>query len=171
MIQDIPDPEWMLRAAVGPAVAHLQHLGLSFDALVKPRHLEPLRRFLRLYPELESSSTMAPSPISRAASSRIGPGRCGRSRATTMSIARSRGLVTEAAPDWQPGDLTRYLDLLLEAFGPARLMWGSDWPVVDLAGGYDRWRDAALDYLARLGHDERRAILGRTAAEFYRLQA
>ena len=52
MIQDIPDPEWMLRAAVGPAVAHLQHLGLSFDALVKPRHLEPLRRFLRLYPEL-----------------------------------------------------------------------------------------------------------------------
>ena len=50
-------------------------------------------------------------------------------------------------------------------------MWGSDWPVVDLAGGYDRWRDAALDYLARLGHDERRAILGRTAAEFYRLQA
>ena len=79
------------------------------------------------------------------------------------------GLVTEAAPGWRQEDLTRYLDLLLEAFGPRRLMWGSDWPVVDLAGGYDRWRIAALDYLARLSEEERAAILGGTAAEFYRL--
>jgi len=169
MIQDIPDPEWMLRAAVGPAVAHIQHLGLSFDALVKPWHLEPLGRFLRLYPELNLV-------IDHGAKPDIAAGQFEDWAHAMRKIARNdhvyckiSGLVTEAAPDWQPGDLTRYLDLLLEAFGPARLMWGSDWPVVDLAGGYDRWRDAALDYLARLGHDERRAILGRTAAEFYRL--
>ena len=119
MIQDIPDPEWMLRAAVGPAVAHLQHLGLSFDALVKPRHLEPLRRFLRLYPELGIV-------IDHGAKPDIAGGQFEDWARDMRKIARNdhvyckiSGLVTEAAPDWQPGDLTRYLDLLLEAFGPS----------------------------------------------------
>jgi L-fuconolactonase len=48
-------------------------------------------------------------------------------------------------------------------------MWGSDWPVVELAGGYDRWIEAAENYLARLNEEERNAILGGTATEFYGL--
>ena len=65
-----------------------------------------------------SSSTMAPSPISPAASSRIGPARCARSRATTMSIARSRAWSPRRRPIGSRATCTRYLDLLLEAFGP-----------------------------------------------------
>jgi L-fuconolactonase len=169
MIQDIPDPEWMLCATIAPAVARLQHEGLSFDALVRPRQLEPLRRFLLLYPDL-------PIVVDHGAKPDIAHGQFeGWAREMREVAADPRvyckisGLVTEAAPDWQPGDLARYLDLLLDAFGPARLMWGSDWPVVDLAGGYDRWRAAVLDYLARLEEEECAAILGGTAAEFYRL--
>ena len=169
MIQDLPDPEWMLRATIAPAVALMQHIGLSFDALLKPVHLEPFRRFLDLYPDLAIV-------IDHGAKPDIARGVFAPWAASLSEIARDprvhckvSGLVTEAAPGWDAGDLVPYLDLLLEAFGPARLMWGSDWPVVDLAGGYDRWRNAALDYLARLGQEEQRAILGGTAARFYRL--
>jgi L-fuconolactonase len=76
------------------------------------------------------------------------------------------GLVTEASAAWQTDDLRRYIDHLLAEFGPARLMWGSDWPVVDLAGGYARWRQAALALLPASSHP---AILGGTAARFYGL--
>src|SRR5262245_25286301 len=169
MIQDIPDPEWMLRAAIGPTAARLEHLGLTFDALVKPCHLEPLRRFLPLYPDLAIVIDHDAKPDIAGCQFADWAAALREVAADPRVHCKMSGLVTEASADWQPDDLTRYLDLLLEAFGPARLMWGSDWPVVDLAGGYDRWRQSALDYLARLGHDERADILGRTAAEFYRL--
>ena len=79
------------------------------------------------------------------------------------------GLATEAASDWHQRDVKPYVDLLIECFEPKRLMWGSDWPVVDLAGGYSRWREASLNYLARLNGEERSAILGETAVKFYGL--
>jgi L-fuconolactonase len=171
MIQDIPDPEWMLRAAVGPAMAHLQHLGLSFDALVKPRHLEPLRRFLPLYPELGVV-------IDHGAKPDIAGGQFDDWARELRKIARNdhvyckiSGLVTEAGPDWQPGDLTRYLDLLLEAFGPARLMWGSDWPVVNEAGGYAAWHSAAVALTEGCSQDDRDLIFGGAAQAFYGIAA
>ena len=169
MIQDIPNPEWMLCAAIGPTIARLQHLGLAFDALVKPPHLAPLRRFLPLYPELWVVIDHGAKPDIAHGAFEDWAQEMRELAADPRVCCKISGLVTEAAPGWRPDDLARYLDLLLEAFGPRRLMWGSDWPVVDLAGGYDRWRIAALDYLARLSEEERAAILGGTAAEFYRL--
>jgi len=174
MIHDLADPEWMLRPALAQSIAALQQCGLAFDALLRPEHLGPFKRFLRLYPDL-------PIVLDHGAKPAIAAGRNGaapfdRWARDIREIARDRrlhckisGLATEAAKDWQPADLEPYLDLLLESFGPARLMWGSDWPVVDLAGGYDLWRKTALDYLAKLSQDERRAILGETAIAFYRL--
>jgi L-fuconolactonase len=169
MVQDIPDSEWMLRATIAPAVARLQYIGLSFDALLKPAHLEPFRRFLPLYPDLMVVIDHGAKPDIAHGDFDGWAKEMREIAADSRVFCKISGLVTEAARDWQPGDLARYLDLLLEAFGPDRLMWGSDWPVVDLAGGYDRWRAAALDYLARLGEEERAAILGGTAAQFYRL--
>ena len=60
----------------------------------------------------------------------------------TQAACKLSGLVTEAATDWRVADLQPYVAHLLDVFGPQRLMWGSDWPVVNLAGGYRRWRDA-----------------------------
>jgi L-fuconolactonase len=169
MLQDIPDDNWMLRGTIAPAVARMQHLGLSFDALLKPRHLEAFQRFLPLYPDL-------PVVVDHGAKPDIAGGGLADWALSMRRIAEDprvhcklSGLVTEAAAGWQAEDLRPYLDLLLEAFGPSRLMWGSDWPVVELAGGYGRWRDVALDYLARLGVEERASILGGTATAFYRL--
>lgn len=170
MIQDIPDPEWMLRATVGPAAARLEYLGLGFDALVKPHHLEPLRRFLALYPDLAIVVDHGAKPDIARGQYDDWARDLSEIAADTRVYCKLSGLVTEAARDWREEDLTRYFDLLLEEFGPSRLMWGSDWPVVELAGGYDRWRHAALDYLDRLANDERADILGRTAAAFYRIE-
>ena len=79
------------------------------------------------------------------------------------------GLITEAAVDWDDAALRPYVDHLLECFGPHRLLWGSDWPVVELAGGYAAWRDASLRLLAGLTSEERAAVLGANAVRFYRL--
>jgi L-fuconolactonase len=79
------------------------------------------------------------------------------------------GLVTEAATDWRVADLQPYVAHLLDVFGPQRLMWGSDWPVVNLAGGYRRWRDATLELLRHLPDAARDAVLGGTATTVYGL--
>lgn len=76
------------------------------------------------------------------------------------------GLPEESKGRWSAEQLTPFLDAALDAFGAERLMWGSDWPVVNLAGGYARWRDAALRLLPPATHP---AVLGGTAARFYGL--
>ncbi len=81
------------------------------------------------------------------------------------------GLVTEAGPGASPHDLWPYIDVLLDAFGPGRVMWGSDWPVVNLASNYDDWLESASRAVARSrGAADQDWIFGRTAADFYGLQ-
>lgn len=173
MIQDIPDPDWMLRATIAPAIAAMRHAGLAFDALLLPKHLGPFAKFLALYPDLMVVLDHGAKPPIAAGPE--DPGFASWAKGMRLIAQDERlhckisGLPTEAGAGWKPADLDPYLDTLLECFGPKRLMWGSDWPVVDLAGGYDAWRNAALAYLARLSEDERKAILGGTAARFYRL--
>jgi len=80
------------------------------------------------------------------------------------------GMITEADWDrWQPSDLVPYVSRLLEWFGPSRLMFGSDWPVCELAGTYDRVYDAAAYALGNITAGERAAIFGGNAIEAYRL--
>jgi len=79
------------------------------------------------------------------------------------------GLVTEAASGWIVDDLRPWVDVLLHAFGPSRVMFGSDWPVCLLAGGYDRVIGAAETLTAHLNPAERAAVFGGSAARWYRL--
>jgi L-fuconolactonase len=65
--------------------------------------------------------------------------------------------------------LRRWVDHLLATFGPSRLLWGSDWPVVELAGGYCVWRKATQELLSELSPAERGEVLGGAAVRFYRL--
>jgi len=80
------------------------------------------------------------------------------------------GMVTEADwHTWTPATLTPYLEIALEAFGPSRLMIGSDWPVINVACSYSRWWQIITEWLAPLAAAEREQIEGRTAARVYRL--
>ncbi len=171
MMQDIADTDWMLSAALEPAFRAVVGLGLRFDALVQPRHLANLRRLLDRYPGLELV-------IDHGAKPRIAAGVREPWAAEMRALARETnawcklsGLVTEAGAAWTEADLRPYAGHLVECFGPERLIWGSDWPVVELAGGYDRWWATTEELLRPLDDASRERILGGNAARFYGIAA
>jgi L-fuconolactonase len=167
MVQDIADDDWLLRPSHAPVFEAIVAHGLVFDALVLPRHLPRLARVLERHPRLVVVVDHGAKPGIRA-------GEIDRWRADMATIAahprahcKLSGLVTEASPGAGLDVLAPYIDTLLGLFGAARLLWGSDWPVVELAGGYDRWRAMALAALATLAPDARAEVLGGTAARVY----
>ncbi|HTX48488.1 MAG TPA: amidohydrolase family protein [Caulobacteraceae bacterium] len=167
MLQDLDDDAWILRPSVAAALDTIQRAGLRFDALVKPRHLPHLTRLLAARPGLRVAIDHGAKPdIAGGALAEWAEAmrRIGRDSAAVCKVS---GLVTEAAPGWRGETLQPYVDVLLEAFGPARLMWGSDWPVVNLAGGYATWHAAAEALTECCTADERAEIFGGTAQRFY----
>ena len=140
---------------------------LHLDALVQPRHLPMLLTLRARHRALQVVIDHAAKPAIAAGRWQPWADDIARVARETGAFCKLSGLVTEAAPNWQPDDLRRTTDHLLACFGPHRLMWGSDWPVVNLAGGYARWREAALALLRDLPRADQDAILGGTAASFY----
>ena len=176
MIQDIPDVDWMLRDDVQWAYRAITDLDLTFDALGFPPHLENFLTLLTRYPDMRVVIDHCMKP-------RIRDQQAGRDAVTAWAAGMSRladqtqaccklsGLVTEANEDWTLEDLRPYTDHVLTAFGPERVMWGSDWPVCRLRASYDAWRDAAEALTAHLDEAARTQIFGATATRFYRLAA
>jgi L-fuconolactonase len=167
MMQDIPDTDWMLHPALDPAFRAIIDLDLCFDALVQPRHLTNLRRLLDRYPALKLV-------VDHGAKPRIAADEREPWAADMHALARETdawcklsGLVTEASATWEMADLQPYADHLLDCFGGERLIWGSDWPVVELAGGYERWWTATEALLRPLDEASRERVLGENAARFY----
>ena len=167
MVHDIADDDWLLRADLAPALRAMASAGLVFDALVRPRHLSRLLAFADRYPELRIVIDHGAKPFIRER--RLDPWRADIAALAARGnvTCKLSGLANEAGPDWIARDLAPYVEHLLAAFGPARLMWGSDWPVVDLAGGYDRWLAAAMELTAGLSEADRDAIFGGNAGRFY----
>ncbi|MBL6079665.1 amidohydrolase family protein [Belnapia sp. T18] len=169
MLHDLPEPDWILRPGLGPALEEMAARGLVFDALVRPVHLSSIRALAARHPRLRIVLDHGGKP--EIAVRRMEPwaGEVAALARCPNVTCKLSGLVTEAAPGWQAVDLRPYVAHLLRAFGAGRLMWGSDWPVVDLAGGYAAWREASLTLLEGLTETDRARILGGTAAEVYRL--
>ena len=171
MLHDLPDPEWILGPDKQPALAALVRHGLRFDALVKPPHLPALLRLLERHPELPAVIDHGAKPGIAVGAWQPWADQMTLLAQETGAFCKLSGLVTEASAAWTPDALRRYADHLLERFTPARVMWGSDWPVVDLAGGYRRWREATETLLQGLSVPERDAVLGGTAVGFYGLDS
>ena len=170
MIQDMADDAWMLQAGIAPAIEAMIAHGLTFDALVKPRHLPILQQFAGLYPGLDIVIDHGGKP-DIAGGDIAGWTRDIRAVAAgTRMFCKLSGLITEAAPDCTAADLRPVVEVLIEAFGADRLMWGSDWPVLNLNGGYRQWRSIAVRMLAGVSGTEQEAVFGRTAANFYGLK-
>ena len=169
MLQDLPDPAWILRADVGRALAALPRLGLRFDALIKPAQLPILSQLLELHPDLAVVIDHAAKPY--IANAMWEP--WAQSLRAVAGNPRVRckvsGLITEAGSNWTIDTLRPYFDHLLDCFGAQRLMWGSDWPVVNLAGSYQRWFATTVALLSGLTAAERAAIMGGSARKFYGL--
>jgi L-fuconolactonase len=167
MLQDMAETGWILRPEIRPALAAMAQAGLRFDALVQVRHLPVLLTLCARFPDLAVVVDHAAKPPIAAGAFQPWADDIARVARETPAFCKLSGLVTEAGPDWQADDLRRYVDHLLACFGPARLMWGSDWPVVNLAGGFARWRDATGLLLQGLTQEHQAMILGGTAARFY----
>lgn len=169
MIQDIPDPDWMLRGALTPAFRALVAHDLTFDALVLPHHLDNLLRLLERHPDLGTVIDHSAKP--RVADGQLEPWATGmRTLAReTSAFCKLSGLATEAGTGWSDDALRPFADVLIDAFGPERLIFGSDWPVLTLVGDYAGWHASAERLTSALGGDPQARIFGPNAITAYRL--
>jgi L-fuconolactonase len=167
MVQDIADDDWLLRPVLAPQLDAMAKAGLVFDALAKPRHLPRLLHVIDRHPDLTFVLDHGGKPDLASGEIAAWQDDITQLAERPNIVCKLSGLVTEARHDWQIADLRPAVDHVRACFGPLRLMWGSDWPVVDLAGGYARWANAAQTLLADLLPNEKADVFGGTAARVY----
>ena len=167
MVQDIADDDWLTRAQLAPAFDAMIAHQLVFDALLTPRHLQRLIPVLERHPHLRVI-------VDHAAKPAIGAGADAAWRSDIAAVAqfpnvacKLSGLVTEAPANWIVDDLRPYAEHLLTCFGAERLIWGSDWPVVNLAADYGRWISTAEQLLAGLDASAQSQVFGGNAVGMY----
>jgi L-fuconolactonase len=166
MIQDITDPEWMLRGDLAPAFEAMIDHGLTFDALVLPRHLPALRELISRYPDLVMVLDHGAKPPIASGDIADWKKQISALARETPIVCKLSGLVTEARSA-EAAVLRDSVEHLLAEFGPRRLMWGSDWPVCELVCPYDDWRVTTQALLASLADDERESIYSGVARSTY----
>lgn len=171
MLQSIPDPAWMLEEGFYEIYERLAELGLVFDALILPAHLGCVSELAARHPRLSIV-------IDHAAKPSIRDGMMGfESWAGDMArLARHgnvsckiSGLLTEAMPGAALADLRPWLDHLYAVFGPERLLWGSDWPVLNLRSNYAGWISLCEAWLEGKPAQAREWIFGIAACRVYGL--
>lgn len=167
MLGFIEETGWILRPEIQPALKALAQHGLRFDVAARGRHLPLLAELAQRHPALAIVIDHGARPAIARGEFEPWARDIARVARDTLAFCKLSGLVTEARVEWGDDDLRPYVDHLLDCFGPARLMWGSDWPVVDLAGGVTRWREACLRLVPPELHA---AVMGETAQSFYGLQ-
>jgi L-fuconolactonase len=166
-VQDDPDPGALAQPDLVAGAGRLGELGLGFEFLVKPRHLDGALVCARANPGTRFALDHAGKPNIAGGEFADWAAQITALSGETNVCCKFSGLVTEAGSDWSLERLRRYYEHLLESFGPTRLMFGSDWPVCLLAAEYERWFEAAQALTAGLTADEREAVFGGTAAEYY----
>ncbi len=169
MIQDLPDDDWMLRPDLDAAFRALTERGLVFDALVLPQHLSHLSVLLARHPDMRTIIDHCAKPAIAAGDLAGWTSDMRRLAADTDAFCKLSGLVTEAGAGWSVETLRACVDLVLDCFGPNRLIWGSDWPACLLAADYTSWLEATDLLLRGCTSDERDAILGGNAIRAYGL--
>lgn len=169
-VQGEPDPQWLLRPDVRRGLAAVGAAGLVYDLVVLPHQLPACVRAAREHPGLTFVLDHSGKPP--IASGALEPWATAiRSLAALPNtVCKLSGLVTEADPKtWTVEGLRPYADTVLDAFGPDRLMFGSDWPVCTLAATYGQVVDAAKELTGALGESERAALFAGTATRVYGL--
>lgn len=180
MLQDLPDTEWIAHGPHPSMVQALIDLGLRLDALVKPPHLQALNRFVECWPALPVVIDHAAKPVLREGwqADWVAPWKAGMAAlaAHPQVCCKFSALLTEAdaaqiaSPEAAEALIAPVWELLMQRFGAQRVMWGSDWPVLNLASDYARWTELAGRFIDRLATADRQAVWGGTAEHFYGLQ-
>ena len=171
LVQDEPDPEWLLRDDVRRGLSAVAEAGLVYDLVVRPAQLPAALRTVADFPGLRFVIDHIAKPDIKGGAFRtwgdlmggFGPHR-------DHVWCKLSGMVTEADWHlWSPATLRPYVAEVLRIFGANRCMFGSDWPVCLVAGRYEQVVGALRDCLADLSSEDRELIFGRSAVEAYRL--
>lgn len=166
--QDEPDDAFLLREDFQRGIARLAEFGLVYDVLVYPRQLRAAVGLVNAFPEQRFVLDHIAKPL-------IAEGKMEPWAVEIRELAKAgnvtcklSGMVTEAKwTAWKAEDFRPYLDVVFEAFGPERLMIGSDWPVCTLAGDYASVVGLVMDYVARLPAAQQEGVLGGNCARVY----
>lgn len=173
VVHDEPDDEFILRADFNAGIRNLAKYGLCYDILIFWKHLPQTIRFADLHPE-------QPFVVDHIAKPRISRGGFDREWADGIRELAARGhvscklsgVLTEVRDDgWDIGLIRPYFETVWEAFGPDRLMFGSDWPVCLLRSSHADWTRLAAELTRELSADEQAAFWGGTAARVYGFSA
>jgi L-fuconolactonase len=166
-VQSEPDPEYLARPDVIDGLAVVADAGLAFDLVIRTDQIPGAVVAAKSLPQALLVLDHLGKPRICAGSLNAWRAPLEYLAACPNVVAKLSGLVTEA--DWRAwsiDDLRPYAHVALEFFGPDRLLWGSDWPVVELAGGYERWLRAAQALVPRSAHE---AVFAGNAARTYGL--
>ncbi|MFJ4516641.1 amidohydrolase family protein [Streptomyces sp. NPDC088816] len=169
-VQGEPDPGWLLRADVRRGLAAVADAGLAYDLVVLPHQLPACAEAAAILPELTFVLDHLGKPpiVSGELEPWAGAVRALAGRPNT--VCKLSGMVTEAdLTSWTPADLRPYAEVALDAFGPDRLLYGSDWPVCTLTAPYVEVLTTARDLTSALTEHERTAVFGGTAELVYDL--
>jgi len=169
-LHDEPDDQFVLRDDFNRGITALKRFNLRYDVLIFEKHLPHTIQFVDRHPDQVFI-------LDHVAKPRIGDRVLFPWKENIRELARRAnvyckvsGMVTEADwHTWSEEDLSPYVETVLEAFTPKRIMFGSDWPVVNLASSYRRWIDTVRAAIAQLSTSERERILAGTAVEAYGL--
>lgn len=171
-IHDEPDPDWILRDEVFEGLRLVEQAGLAYDVVaVLPRHLEHVPRLAAAFPNLRIVIDHLAKPAVAEKGWEPWASLLSAAAAAPNVTAKISGLDTAAGTGYAASDLEPYIQHALDQFGADRLMFGSDWPVSTLAGGYARWWDVSAEVLDPLTVDDRSAIYAGTAARVYALES
>ncbi|MFJ7074140.1 amidohydrolase family protein [Streptomyces sp. NPDC098781] len=166
-VQGEPDPQWLLRADVRRGLAAVAEAGLVYDLVVLPHQLPACVKAAAALPGLTFVLDHLGKPPIAAGHREPWAGDVRALAALPNTVCKLSGMVTEADPAaWTVDDLRPYAEVVLEAFGPRRLMFGSDWPVSTLAASYGQVLDAARAVTDESDHEQ---IFEATATRVYDL--
>ena len=169
MLQDLPDPDWILQPALASALETVTAEGLVFDALILSHQLGAITKIAARHPQLSIVLDHGAKPrLGDADAMAIWRRGIAELAACPNVACKVSGLLTELQPGAGEGDVMAAVAHLFDAFGPDRLIWGSDWPVLTLAGDYQGWFDLARAAIAAKSPQSVPAVMGENALRVYR---
>ena len=169
MLQDLADPDWILRANLTPALNAIAAEGLVFDALILSYQLAAITELATRHPQLAIVLDHAAKPHLGEADAMVAWGKDIEALAALPNVTcKVSGLLTELRPGGTRDDVARAIGVLFDLFGAHRLLWGSDWPVLTLADGYQDWFEMVREAIAAKQSSAVRAAMGDNALRIYR---
>jgi L-fuconolactonase len=171
VVQSEPDDRFMLQPEFLRGIGVIEEFDLSYDILIYPRHLPAAAEFVRHFPRQRFVLDHLAKPLIKSGA--IHPWEEGmRELAKFPNVfCKLSGMVTEADwRNWKSGQMTPYLDVALDCFGPDRVMIGSDWPVCTVAASYSQTMQVVLDYFEKYPASVQDAVLGGNAHRFWKLK-